>query len=216
MPDYRTEYVKIYEAIRNAIMVGEFRPGERLPQRKIAERFNTTTITVREALRFLERDNLVVMEPKWGATVIEVTPERLRGRYVVREALEGMAARLACENISPREKERLRELATQCDRDLLSDELNPYQKASLHYSLHNFVAQTTRCNELIDSTNRNNLYTILLSNAYHINWSSDDPNRHRNLIERILSGTPDEAETAMRSHVRDGFSMELEALQRGL
>jgi DNA-binding GntR family transcriptional regulator len=213
VPDYRTEYQKVYEVVRNAILAGEFKPGERLPQRKLAKKFETTTITVREALRFLENDNLVVIEPRWGGTVVEMTPERLHGRYVVREALEGMAARLAGGSMTAEEKQRLRELATHCDSELLSDRLTPQQKASLHYSLHNLIVQMTRCDELIRSVNRNSLYTILLSNAYHIDWTHDDPHRHRNLVEIIISGTADEAEDAMRAHVRDGYSMELQALQ---
>lgn len=216
MPDYRTEYQKVYDVIRNAILAGEFKPGERLPQRKLAKKFKTTTITVREALRFLENDNLVVIEPKWGGTVVEMTPERLRGRYVVREALEGMAVRLAGANMTAEEKQRLRELATHCDSELLAARLSPQQKASLHYSLHNLIVQMTRCEELITSINRNSLYTILLSNAYHIDWSHDDPHRHRNLVEIIISGMPDDAEQAMRAHVRDGYAMELQALQGAL
>ncbi|MCK5006974.1 MAG: GntR family transcriptional regulator [Spirochaetales bacterium] len=93
MADFRTEYEKVYEAIRNAIIAGQYVPGERLPQRKLAEKFNTTTITVREALRFLEQDGLILIEPKWGAMVVEITAEKIYGRYIVREALEGMAAR---------------------------------------------------------------------------------------------------------------------------
>lgn len=93
MADFRTEYEKVYEAIRNAIIAGQYAPGERLPQRKLAEKFNTTTITIREALRFLERDGLILIEPKWGAMVVEITAEKIYGRYIVREALEGMAAR---------------------------------------------------------------------------------------------------------------------------
>ncbi len=77
MADFRTEYEKVYEAIRNAVIAGQYAPGERLPQRKLAEKFNTTTITVREALRFLEQDGLVSIEPKWGAMVVEITPEKI-------------------------------------------------------------------------------------------------------------------------------------------
>ena len=62
MADFRTEYEKVYQAIRNAVIAGQYAPGERLPQRKLAETFNTTTITVREALRFLEQDGLILID----------------------------------------------------------------------------------------------------------------------------------------------------------
>ena len=215
MPDFRTAYQKIYEVIRNAIIAGEYSPGERLPQRRLAQKYQTTTITVREALRFLEQDGLISIEPKWGAMVVEITPQKIRGRYLVREALEGMSARVAAQNIVEAEKGPLRELAERCDRELVRDQLTPQEKANLHYSLHEFIVRITRCPELIESIMRNNLHTVLLSNAYHIDWEHDDPHRHRTLVESILSGAPDRAEATMRQHVRDGFSMELRALEKG-
>ena len=213
MADFRTEYEKVHEAIRNAVIAGKYEPGERLPQRKLAETFNTTTITVREALRFLEQDGLISIEPKWGAMVVEITPEKIFGRYIVREALEGMAARLAAENITAEEKELLMELAGKCDRELLDDGVSRQDKANLHYTLHEKIVNITRCPELIQSINRNNLHTVILSNAYHIDWRHDNPERHRNLVQSIISGNPDRAESTMREHVRDGYAMELKAIQ---
>jgi DNA-binding GntR family transcriptional regulator len=215
MADFRTEYQKVYEAIRNAIIAGRYVPGERLPQRKLAETFDTTTITVREALRFLEQDGLILIEPKWGAMVVEITPEKIYGRYIVREALEGMAARLAAQNVTEEEKRELMEMAAECDRELVSDQMNRQDKAGLHYKLHEKIVNITRCPELIRSINRNNLHTVILSNAYHIDWRHDNPERHRTLVQAIVSGVPDRAERTMREHVRDGYAMELKALRNG-
>ena len=178
MADFRTEYEKVYEAIRNAVIAGQYAPGERLPQRKLAETFATTTITVREAL-------------------------------------EGMAARLAAENVTEEEKTVLMKMAEECDRELVSDRMSRQDKASLHYKLHEKIVNITRCPELIQSINRNNLHTVILSNAYHIDWRHDNPQRHRTLVQSIVSGAPDQAERTMREHVRDGYAMELKALQNG-
>jgi DNA-binding GntR family transcriptional regulator len=215
MADFRTEYEKVYEAIRNAVIAGQYAPGERLPQRKLAEAFDTTTITVREALRFLEQDGLILIEPKWGALVVEITPEKIYGRYIVREALEGMAARLATQNVTEEEKRELMKMAEECDRELVSDRMNRQEKANLHYKLHEKIVNITRCPELIRSINRNNLHTVILSNAYHIDWRHDNPERHRTLVQSIVSGNPELAEATMREHVRDGYAMELKALQSG-
>jgi DNA-binding GntR family transcriptional regulator len=215
MADFRTEYEKVYEAIRNAVITGQYAPGERLPQRKLAQAFGTTTITVREALRFLEQDGLILIEPKWGAMVVEITPEKIYGRYIVREALEGMAARLAAQNATEEEKRELMAMAEECDRELVSDRMNRQDKANLHYKLHEKIVNITRCPELIQSINRNNLHTVILSNAYHIDWRHDNPQRHRTLVQSIIAGNPDLAEATMRDHVRDGYAMELKALQSG-
>ncbi|MDY7030092.1 MAG: GntR family transcriptional regulator, partial [Spirochaetota bacterium] len=81
MASFRTEYQKVSDALRDAILRGDFSPGERLPQRKLADQFGTTTITVREALRTLCSEGLVEIEPKWGATVVELSPLKLEGQY---------------------------------------------------------------------------------------------------------------------------------------
>jgi DNA-binding GntR family transcriptional regulator len=64
MADFRTEYEKVYEAIREAIIAGRYAPGERLPQRKLAEAFGTTAITVREALEGMAAQNVMEEEKR--------------------------------------------------------------------------------------------------------------------------------------------------------
>lgn len=212
MADFRTETQKISDALREAIISGEFKPGERLPQRKIAERFNATTIVAREALRLLETEHLVAIEPRFGAMVREVTPKILRDRYIVREALEGMAARLAAEHMSPAYEKQLYEIAEQCDRDLISDDIESKDKAALHQSMHDILLELTDCDEL--NTLLKNIYlnSIILSNAFHIDWSKDNPRAHTQLVDALVSGDPDRAEQAMRQHVRNGMNMELQGL----
>lgn len=214
MPEYKTEAQKVYESIKEAILSGRFGPGDRLPQRRLADEFDATTITVREALRSLETEGLVVIEPKWGAMVEEITPEKMFGRYVVREALEGMAARLASRNITDAVREELLESAKELDRELVRDDRSPREKAHIHHHLHARIAELTDCEELQNLLNKINLHTIILSNAYHIDWHAYDEDWHQYLIKAIISGDPDLAERTMRMHVQRGYEMETRAMQR--
>ena len=91
----------------------------------------------------------------------------------------------------------------------------PAGKIAYQHKLHERIVNITRRPELIRSINRNNLHTVILSNAYHIDWRHDNPERHRTLVQSIVSGNPDRAEATMRDHVRDGYAMELKALQSG-
>lgn len=213
MPAYKTESQKVYESIKAAILTGEFAPGDRLPQRRLADQFDTTTITVREALRALESEGLVLIEPKWGAMVEEITLENIFGRYVVREALEGMAARLAADHITPAVREELLAKAKHLDRELIRDDLSPVEKANIHHELHERIAELTECPELQSLLNKINLHTIIMSNAYHIDWHTYDEDWHHYLIKAIISGDPDLAERTMRMHVQRGYEMENKALQ---
>ncbi len=210
----KTENQKISEIIKKEILSGEFKPGERLPQRKLAEKYQSTTIVVREALRILENEGLVCIEPKWGAMVEDISPKKLYGRYVVREALEGMAARIVARQANDMEKNELLELAKQCDVKLLGNELTKAEKAKLHYKLHEKIVALSRCDELIDLVKKISLYSVLLSNAFHIDWTSDEKNWHQKLVTAIINGDPDFAESEMRRHVRRGYQDEAAALNQ--
>ena len=212
MPENRTEVQKVAEVIKEAILSGELAPGERLPQRKISSRFGATTIVLREALLSLEKEGLVTIEPKWGATVVELSEKALLGRYVIREALEGMAARLASQKITAEIKNELTDHAKECDRELVKDVLSPHEKARLHYRLHEKIAKTTDCEELISALDKLHLQTIILSNAYHIDWHNEISGWHQKLIKSLVSGNPDLAEKTMREHVRRGYELERKAL----
>ena len=214
MAEYRTESQKVAEKIKEAILTGKFLHGDKLPQRKIAEMFGTTTIVVREALRLLEVEGLVFIEPKWGAIVEEVTKEKIWGRYIVREALEGMAARIACINSTEGDTKELYRLAEECDKELPENRLSPNEKAALHFDLHAKIVGLTKCGELISLINKINLHSILFSNAFHVNWREDWGGWHKHLIDAIASKDSGRAEQVMREHVRRGYEMEIEALTK--
>jgi len=213
MASFRTEYQKVSDALRDAILRGDFSPGERLPQRKLAGQFGTTTITVREALRTLCSEGLVEIEPKWGATVVELSPQKLEGQYIVREALEGMAARLASIRMSDAQRAMLLEKADECDRLLPSDELELHEKVELHYSLHERIAGGSGCGELVEAIRRLNVFSLLLLNAYHDCISADPPGWHGTLAAAVVGPDPDEAERVMRLHIRHGLEYELRKIR---
>ena len=212
MADFRTESQKACDRLREAILNGEYPPGTRLPQRKIAARFGSTTIVIREALRLLENEKLVVIEPRYGAMVREVTPRVIRDRYIVREALEGMAARLAAINMTEDHRRRILAVGEECDRVLTSPGIDNHVKAGLHQSFHDLLLELTNCEELNLLLQNSYLHSIIISNAFHIDWSAEDPHRHSVLARVLVSGDPNAAETAMREHVRIGMRMELESM----
>jgi DNA-binding GntR family transcriptional regulator len=212
MAQFKTETDKVYELIRNDILLGKLSPGEHLPQRKLAERYQATTITVREALRVLESEGIVFIKPKWGAMVEDITPEKLYGKYIVREALEGMAAKLACGNINDGEKVDLLDMANELDVLLNDDAVDREQKAKMHYSMHDKISHLTRCPELINFLKNINLHTIIFRNAYYIDWHDANEGWHTKLAKAITSGNTKTAESVMREHIRRGYEMESEAL----
>lgn len=90
-----------YDAIRALIVEGRFRPGDRLVEQRLAEQHGLSRTPVREALKWLEADGLIRIEPHRGAVVRPMTLEDVRDIYELRAELEGYAARRAATRIGP-------------------------------------------------------------------------------------------------------------------
>ena len=89
----------VYNTLRQAILTGELQPGERLMEIALANRLGVSRTPVREAIRKLELDGLVVMMPRRGAHVAQITEKDLNEVLEVRIGLEEMAVRFACQRI---------------------------------------------------------------------------------------------------------------------
>ncbi len=95
----------VADRIEDAIMTGQFKPGEHLSQDRLARAFGVSRIPMRDALTILDAKGLVALDYRRRAIVRTVTPELLRETYSIRMLLEPYAARLAIEQMSPPERE---------------------------------------------------------------------------------------------------------------
>jgi DNA-binding GntR family transcriptional regulator len=100
----------VTESIRQAIAVGHFRPGDRMPERELCEMTGVSRTLVREALRQLESEGLIEVIAHKGPVVARMTAAQALGVYQVREVLEGLAARLFAEHASETDRRKLREV----------------------------------------------------------------------------------------------------------
>lgn len=98
----------VFQTLRQAILRGELEPGERLMEIHLAERLGVSRTPIREAIRKLELEGLVVMIPRRGAVVASITEKDLKDVLEVRRTLEIMAAEVACDRITPELLEELK------------------------------------------------------------------------------------------------------------
>ncbi len=98
----------VFNTLRQAILRGELKPGERLLEIQLANELGVSRTPIREAIRKLELEGLVVMVPRKSAVVAEITEKSLRDVLEVRRALEELAMKLACERIQDKEIEELK------------------------------------------------------------------------------------------------------------
>lgn len=134
----------VQDAIRASIVEGRYPPGERLLEDQLAHELDVSRNPVREALQALATEGFVVIEPRRGARVASVSPERAVELFEVREVLEGLAARLAAERCSPTQLEVLQAIVEEGHQLVDAGRLNelPELNNRFHVALHDAAANS--------------------------------------------------------------------------
>jgi len=119
---HQTLREKILETIREAILKGNLKPGEKVAEPELAERFGISRTPIREAFRQLESEGYLTVIPRKGAVVAALSEQDVQEYYAIKSILEGYAAELAADKLSEKElekleaiNERLKKLATEGD-----------------------------------------------------------------------------------------------------
>ncbi len=190
-----------YEALREAIVRGEFGGGARLVEAEVGESFAMSRGAVRTALVRLEQEGLVVREPNRGARVRHVGDDEAVEILQARAALEGLAARQAAERVDDAGAERLRgclarhrELVEAGDLLAASDANATLHATLLELSGHATAQQLIR--GLKSRTVRFQFRTILLPGRAAASHAE-----HRAIVDAVTEGRADDAERAMRAHL---------------
>ena len=120
-PAHLTKQQYAYTTLRENIMKGELAPGTRLVIDELARRFEISIIPVREALRLLQSEGLVVSVAHVGATVAPISRQSVAEVFTVLEGLEVVATRTAAERASPEELAQLAAIVAEMDEAIQSD-----------------------------------------------------------------------------------------------
>lgn len=137
----------VFNTLRQAILRGELQPGERLLEIHLANKLGVSRTPIREAIRKLELEGLVMMIPRKGAVVAEITEKSLRDVLEVRRALEELAVKLACDKIQDEEIEELKAAAKEFEKALGTGDVTVYAEADVKF--HDIIYRTTDNQRLI-------------------------------------------------------------------
>ena len=129
-----TKADRAYEGLRQAILTGVLEPNEQINPKEVAAEFGMSVIPVREALRRLEQEGLIVIKPHVGAAVRELPVEELRENLLIRSELEALAARLAAPLLSPETLGALQVLIDKMDRCIVDKHYEQF--GSLNRQFH--------------------------------------------------------------------------------
>lgn len=198
-----------FERIANGIVIGEIEPGERLRESQLAQQLGVSRGVLREAMQRLEGLKLVRRTSNIGVHVVGLSQEDLYELYTMREVLEGMAARLAAENIRDDEIKALQALLDRHGRSSDLQQGDGYFQYFADEDFHVFIARASRHSRL-EKMLCNELYFQLRLYRYR---SSSRPGRakqafaeHQEVVAAIAARDPDRAEAAIRQHLRNALA----------
>lgn len=166
----------VFNTLRKAILTGELKPGERLMEIHLANRLGVSRTPIREAIRKLELEGLVIMIPRRGAEVAQITEKSLKDVLEVRRALDALCVELACDRINPEEEEMLKEACEEFERATETKDATIIAKADVAF--HDIIVQATGNQRLIQLIN--NLSEQMY--RYRFEYIKDE-NRHDSLID---------------------------------
>ena len=141
----------VFNTLRQAILRGELKPGERLMEIQLANKLGVSRTPIREAIRKLELEGLVLMIPRKGAEVAEITKKSLRDVLEVRRALEELAVQLVCEKITEEEIEELKAAAREFENVLKDGDITKIAEADVRF--HDVIYMATDNQKLIQLLN---------------------------------------------------------------
>lgn len=192
----------VYHDLRRRILEEELPPGAPLVERDVSTTYKVSRTPVREALRQLVADGLVVLDPGRGYSVRRMTVEDLIEVFVAREAVEGTIASLATAHMDAPKREELLRLREQF-RDL-DVERDPGAAVNLGRQLHDFLATTAENGILFDFYEKLRDVATLTRNVSKRSADVEVASRedHLKIIEAVLFGRRDDAERRMRLHLR--------------
>ena len=191
----------VYEELKIQILTGAIVPGTRMMEVDLAEEMGVSRTPIREAIRKLEKEGLVTIEPRRGAYASRITTEDMVEILEVRQDLEGLAAFFAAERMNASQMKELR------------DASEKYNKAVEKGSMEDMIRHDTRFHRIIVDSCNNKILVHMVEQLqelvlrfryiYYDNFkrANNMPEEHKAIIEAIASGDAEKAREAADVHI---------------
>jgi len=207
----------VTEELESAIMEGRLAPGERISEQGLAASMGVSRGPLREAIRRLEGRRLLERKVNVGVRVVELSVERLANLLHVREALEGMGARLACERLTDAELDELEAMIENHAATINAQDGASYYQQSGDFDFHFRIAKASG-NDMLIAMICGDLYDLLRVYRYKSSTMKGRAGaaltEHRAIVAALRSRDPEAAERMMRSHISNGRGYALMALKQ--
>jgi DNA-binding GntR family transcriptional regulator len=193
--------VRVADRIREGILAGEFPPGTRIRQERVAQRFGASRLPVREALRILETEGLVRLVANTGAWVTTLTLAECEEIYQMRERLEPLLLHYSAPHLTSEDLERLGDLARQA---AATRDLDEFLRLDREFHLGSYArAESTHLGELIVQLwNATQPYRRAYSGALTDDARRTVHDEHHLIVSALVDGDVEDAERVLHGHIR--------------
>ncbi|MCM1146202.1 MAG: GntR family transcriptional regulator [Clostridium sp.] len=191
----------VFNTLRKAILTGELKPGERLMEIHLANQLGVSRTPIREAIRKLELEGLVIMIPRRGAEVAQITEKSLKDVLEVRRALDALCAELACDRITEEGKRQLQKACNEFEKATVTKDATIIAQADV--ALHDIIVAATGNERLIQLVN--NLAEQMYRYRFEYIKDEDKHNHlvkeHRMIYDSIVRHDKEGAARAAKLHI---------------
>ena len=167
----------VFNTLREAILKGELKPGERLMELQLASKLGVSRTPIREAIRMLEQEGLAVTMPRKGAEVAKMTLKDMEDVLEVREALDELAAKIACKKISDEQLANLKTIKDEFKRSMDSGDVKKIAEEDVKF--HDAIYEATNNAKLVSMMNniREQMY------RYRVEYWTDKGNADSDTLD---------------------------------
>ncbi|HHY19102.1 MAG TPA: GntR family transcriptional regulator [Firmicutes bacterium] len=204
----------VFEALREAIINGTLKPGERLMEVQLAEEMGVSRTPVREAIRKLELEKLVVMVPRKGAYVADISKTEIAEVFEIRRALEGLAAQLAADRATDDQLETLERYLFRISEAIDKGDLEA--TIMLDTEFHNELYQAAnneRLGEMINNL-REHIQRYRSTSLAHPGRMKQALSEHRRIVESIGKRDATLAKKLAEEHIINAENSLMQAIFR--
>lgn len=193
----------VFHTLREAILKGELKPGERLMELQLAAKLGVSRTPIREAIRMLEQEGLAVTIPRKGAEVAKMTEKDMEDVLEIREVLDELAVSLACRQMTEEQLDTLRRTMYEFVEYTKTGDVRKIAEADVKF--HDIIYQSTGNPKLVSilSNLREQMY------RYRVEYLKDEGTypvlirEHSEIVEGLSDKDLPKVTAAMHAHVRN-------------
>ena len=191
----------VFKTLREAIITGDLKPGERLMEIKLANELGVSRTPVREAIRKLELEGLVIMTARKGAEVAPINEKDLREVLEIRKALESLACQLACRNADDESIEKLRLANKEVINAVKDNNVELITQTDVEF--HEVIYEITRNQRLIQMLHqlKEHIFRYRLEYIKEMKNRNSIVDEHNRIIEAIVDGSVRNAKREIERHI---------------